>query len=222
MPSLAWTAAQRQGATASGGQQQPVFDFALGARAGTGQPHFGPGGPAHRGGLAGAATAIGWPCWRRLVERGRFRGQLLSEAANWIGTGQTPEALPGRDRRHLLQAPVKDVCWSIPCRPDFPEGLVSIKRFTRERTLAPGPQPSRSVGGYYPGLRDAFGATGAASPGIGRPSGPQQFQQRQAAFQRRSEQTQPQEFARASGRKPERPAQSSGPYLAAGQNPGSH
>jgi hypothetical protein len=41
------------------------------------------------------------------VERGRFRGSCY-RAANWIGVGQT-RGRTRQDRRHSLQAPVKDV-----------------------------------------------------------------------------------------------------------------
>jgi hypothetical protein len=57
---------------------------------------------------------------------------------------------------------------------------------------------------------------------LGSPTGLQQFQQRQAAIQRWTEQTQPQEFARAQRSQTRRPTRSSGPYLAAGQKSRSH
>ncbi len=50
------------------------------------------------------------------VERGRFRGSCY-RAANWIGTGQT-QGRTRQDRRHLLQAPVKDVL-VYPLQADF-------------------------------------------------------------------------------------------------------
>jgi hypothetical protein len=50
------------------------------------------------------------------VERGRFRGSCY-RAANWIGAGQT-QGRTRQDRRHVLQAPVKDV-WVYPLQADF-------------------------------------------------------------------------------------------------------
>jgi hypothetical protein len=50
------------------------------------------------------------------VERGRFRGSCY-RAANWIGAGQT-RGRTRQDRRHILQAPVKDV-WVYPLQADF-------------------------------------------------------------------------------------------------------
>lgn len=50
------------------------------------------------------------------VERGRFRGGCY-RAANWIGAGQT-QGRTRQDRRHVLQAPVKDV-WVYPLQADF-------------------------------------------------------------------------------------------------------
>jgi hypothetical protein len=50
------------------------------------------------------------------VERRRFRGSCY-RAANWIGAGQT-RGRTRQDRRHLLQAPVKDV-WVYPLQTDF-------------------------------------------------------------------------------------------------------
>jgi len=50
------------------------------------------------------------------VERDRFRGSCY-RAANWIGAGQT-RGRTRQDRRHVLQAPVKDV-WVYPLQADF-------------------------------------------------------------------------------------------------------
>jgi len=50
------------------------------------------------------------------VERGRFRGSCY-RAANWICAGQT-RGRTRQDRRHVLQAPVKDV-WVYPLQADF-------------------------------------------------------------------------------------------------------
>jgi hypothetical protein len=50
------------------------------------------------------------------VERGRFRGSCY-RAANWICAGET-RGRTRQDRRHVLQAPVKDV-WVYPLRADF-------------------------------------------------------------------------------------------------------
>jgi hypothetical protein len=50
------------------------------------------------------------------VERSRFRGSCY-RAANWIGAGQT-QGRTRQDRRHVLQAPVKDV-WVYPLQADF-------------------------------------------------------------------------------------------------------
>jgi Domain of unknown function (DUF4338) len=50
------------------------------------------------------------------VEQGRFRGSCY-RAANWIGAGQT-QGRTRQDRRHVLQAPVKDV-WVYPLQTDF-------------------------------------------------------------------------------------------------------
>jgi len=50
------------------------------------------------------------------VERARFRGSCY-RAANWIGAGQT-RGRTRQDRRHILQAPVKDV-WVYPLQADF-------------------------------------------------------------------------------------------------------
>jgi hypothetical protein len=50
------------------------------------------------------------------VERGRFRGSCY-RAANWVGAGQT-QGRTRQDRRHVLQAPVKDV-WVYPLQADF-------------------------------------------------------------------------------------------------------
>ncbi|HEV2209802.1 MAG TPA: Druantia anti-phage system protein DruA [Verrucomicrobiae bacterium] len=54
------------------------------------------------------------------VERGRFRGSCY-RAANWICVGQT-QGRTRQDRRHVLQAPVKDV-WVYPLQADFREVL---------------------------------------------------------------------------------------------------
>jgi hypothetical protein len=156
--------------------------------------------------------------WETFVERGRFRGSCY-RAANWICVGQT-QGRTRQDRPHVLQAPVKDV-GVYPLQADFRKAL-GHEAVYAGRTVAPGPQPSRSAGGYYPGLAGTFGATGTAGPGVGRPTGPQQFQPRPASLQRRSEQTLPQEFACAQRSPTRRPARSSGPDLAAGQNPRSH
>ena len=50
------------------------------------------------------------------VEQGRFRGSCY-RAANWICVGQT-RGRTRQDRRHVLQAPVKDV-WVYPLQADF-------------------------------------------------------------------------------------------------------
>src|SRR5208337_3598656 len=50
------------------------------------------------------------------VERGRFRGTCY-RAANWVCVGQT-QGRTRQDRRHVLQAPVKDVL-VYPLRADF-------------------------------------------------------------------------------------------------------
>ena len=50
------------------------------------------------------------------VERGRFRGTCY-RAANWVCAGQT-QGRTRQDRRHILQAPVKDV-WVYPLQADF-------------------------------------------------------------------------------------------------------
>ncbi len=97
------------GSSGSGGEQQPVFDFALGGRAGTGQPHFGPSGPAHRGGLAGALRPSGGPVGD-VCGTGPVPRQLLSGGQlDWHGSDARahPAGSPAP-----LQAPVKDV-WSI-------------------------------------------------------------------------------------------------------------
>jgi hypothetical protein len=130
MSSLAGRRRSARRIWASGGQQQPVFDFALGARAGTGQPHFGPGGPAHRGGLAGA-TAIRWRCWRRL----------------WNGAGSgavvigRPTGLRGSDARaHPAGSPARPAsagegCLGLSPASRLSKGVVSMKLFTREELL---------------------------------------------------------------------------------------
>ncbi len=64
----------------------------------------------------GRYMAIGAPSLETFVERGRFRGSCY-RAANWIGTGQT-QGRTRQDRRHLLQAPVKDV-FVYPLQADF-------------------------------------------------------------------------------------------------------
>jgi len=50
------------------------------------------------------------------VEQGRFRGSCY-RAANWIWVGRT-QGRTRQDRRHVLQAPVKDV-WVYPLQADF-------------------------------------------------------------------------------------------------------
>jgi len=54
------------------------------------------------------------------VERGRFRGSCY-RAANWICVGQT-RGRTRQDRRHAVQAPVKDV-WVYPLQADFRKAL---------------------------------------------------------------------------------------------------
>jgi hypothetical protein len=54
------------------------------------------------------------------VERGRFRGACY-RAANWICVGAT-QGRTRQDRRHVLQAPVKEV-WVYPLQADFREVL---------------------------------------------------------------------------------------------------
>ena len=119
------------GATPSGGQQQPVFDFALGAGAGTGQPHFGPGGPTHRGGLAGALRPWGGAAGD-VCGTGPVPGLLLSG-------GQLD--LRGSDARaHPAGSPTRSAsagegCVGLSPASRFSKGFVSLKLFTREELL---------------------------------------------------------------------------------------
>jgi len=200
------------------GQQQPVFDFALGARAGTGQPHFGPGGPAHRQGLAGALRPSGGAVGD-LCGTGPVPGQLLPGCQLDL-RGRDPGAHPAGSPARSASA--GEGCLGLSAASRLSKGLVSMKLFTREELLPLARSHPEVLVDIILALQERLVQL------------EQRVQELEAQLARNSSNSGkppssdglskpgPKSLRQPSGRKTRRPTRSSGPYLAAGQNPRSH